>query len=71
MQRNTSDPTSTYLAKTAFTIVDNDVLATTYSITPDPVSVNEGAGTKNLHGDPLGRAAGGDGLCQYDADRGL
>ncbi len=42
VQRNASDPTSTYLAKSTFTIIDNDVLATTYAITPNPVSVNEG-----------------------------
>lgn len=36
VQRNTSDPLTTYLAKTTFTIVDNDTLATGTS-TPDTV----------------------------------
>jgi pimeloyl-ACP methyl ester carboxylesterase len=45
VQRNTSDPVTTYLAKSTFTITDNDVLPTTYSITPNPATVNEDAGT--------------------------
>ena len=45
VQRNTSDPVSTYLAKSTFTITDNDVLSTTYAITPNPATVAEGAGT--------------------------
>ena len=45
VQRNSTDPLSTYLAKSTFTITDNDTLATTYAITPNPATVNEGAGT--------------------------
>ena len=45
VQRNASDPIGTYLAKTTFTITDNDVLPTTYAITPNPATVDEGAGT--------------------------
>ncbi len=70
VQRNASDPATT-LAKPTSTIMDNDVLATTYSITPNPVSVNEGAGTQTLHGHALGRPASGDGLCSTAQYRGL
>ena len=45
VQRNTSDPVTTYLAKSTFTITDDDVLATTYAITPNPATVGESAGT--------------------------
>ena len=45
VQQNASDPVSTYLATDNFTIVNNDVAATTYSISPNPASVNENAGT--------------------------
>ncbi len=45
VQRNTSDPVTTYLAKSTFTITDDDVLPTTYSITPNPATVDESAGT--------------------------
>src|SRR5207249_4500855 len=45
VQRNTSDPVTTYLAKSTFTITDDDTLPTTYAITPSPASVGESAGT--------------------------
>jgi len=46
VQRNTSDPASTYLAKASFTIHDDDVVTpTTYALTPGAVTVNENAGT--------------------------
>jgi murein DD-endopeptidase MepM/ murein hydrolase activator NlpD len=44
VQRNTSDPVITYLAKSKFTIIDDDQ-STTYSITPNPATVNENAGS--------------------------
>ena len=46
VQRNTSDPITTYLAKTTFTIIDNDTVGTTttYSIS-NAATVGEGAGT--------------------------
>jgi predicted chitinase len=44
VQRNSSDPVSTFLAKANFTIVDND-LSTSYSISPSSASVNENAGS--------------------------
>ena len=45
VQRNTSDPVSTYLAKSTFTITDNDVTPTTYAITPNPATVSESVGS--------------------------
>jgi hypothetical protein len=45
VQRNSSDPVSTFLAKATFTIADDDVVATTYSISPGSTTVNENAGT--------------------------
>jgi lysozyme len=45
IQRNSSDPNTTYLAKSTFTITDNDDLVSTYTITPNPATVSEGAGT--------------------------
>ena len=45
VQRNASDPITTYLAKTTFTIIDNDTNPTTYAISPNPGSVGEGAGS--------------------------
>jgi uncharacterized membrane protein len=45
VQRNSSDPATTFLASSSFTIVDNDVAATTYSISPGSTTVNESAGT--------------------------
>ncbi len=48
VQRNASDPVTTYLAKPTFTITDNDVQATTYAITPNPATVGEGAGTQTF-----------------------
>jgi hypothetical protein len=44
VQQNPTDPLSTYLATDNFTILDNDLVAATYSITPNPASVNENAG---------------------------
>ncbi|HTQ50639.1 MAG TPA: glycoside hydrolase domain-containing protein [Candidatus Acidoferrales bacterium] len=41
VQQNSTDPVSTYLATDNFTINNNDV---TYSITPNPASVNENDG---------------------------
>ncbi len=43
VQQNSTDPVSTYLATDNFTINYNDA-ATTYSISPNPASVNENAG---------------------------
>ncbi len=45
VQRNSSDPVSTFLASSSFTIVDNDAATTTYSISPNSTTVNESAGT--------------------------
>ena len=46
LQRNASDPAGTYLAKSTFTIQDNDTpSATVYAVTPGAARVNEGAGT--------------------------
>ena len=45
VQRNTTDADTTFLAKSTFTIQDNDVQATTYSMTPVTTSVSEGVGT--------------------------
>jgi Ca2+-binding RTX toxin-like protein len=45
VQRNASDPISTFLASSTFIIADNDVVPTSYSISPNPAGVNEGAGT--------------------------
>jgi hypothetical protein len=46
VQRNTSDPITTSLAGTTFTIHDDDtVTPTTYGITPGSTTVNENAGT--------------------------
>ena len=39
VQRNASDPLSTYLAKSTFTIIDNDTLATSYSLTSNAATV--------------------------------
>lgn len=44
VQVNPTDPVSTYLATDNFTIVNNDS-ATTWSISPNPASVNENAGS--------------------------
>src|SRR6185437_14149879 len=44
VQRNTSDPITTYLAKSTFTIVNDDA-PTAYSITPNPPTVSESAGS--------------------------
>ena len=44
VQRNTSDPAGTFLAKSEFTIHDDDSSPTTYAMTPGSVTVNEGAG---------------------------
>jgi hypothetical protein len=40
VQRNAADPLTTFLAKSTFTIQDNDVAATTYSLSPGTVTVN-------------------------------
>jgi Domain of unknown function (DUF1906)/Calx-beta domain/RTX calcium-binding nonapeptide repeat (4 copies) len=45
VQRNSSDPATTFLAKSTFTIADDDTAATTYSISPGSTTVNESAGT--------------------------
>ncbi len=45
VQRNATDPNSTYLAKSTFTIIDDDTQPTTHTISPNPATVNEGAGT--------------------------
>jgi hypothetical protein len=46
VQRNTSDPITTFLAGSTFTIHDDDaVTPTTYAITPGSTTVNENAGT--------------------------
>jgi murein DD-endopeptidase MepM/ murein hydrolase activator NlpD len=46
VQRSTSDPVGTFLAKSTFTIQDNDAPPpAAYSITPGSATVNEGAGT--------------------------
>jgi hypothetical protein len=45
VQRNTTDPDATFLAKSTFTILDNDPQPTTYSMTPATTNVSEGAGT--------------------------
>jgi murein DD-endopeptidase MepM/ murein hydrolase activator NlpD len=44
LQQNASDPPDVFLAKSLFTIQDNDAPAS-YSITPGTVTVDEGAGT--------------------------
>src|ERR1700722_13416110 len=44
VQQNSTDSTSTYLATDNFTINNTDT-ATSYSISPNPASVNENAGT--------------------------
>ncbi|MEZ5960602.1 MAG: Calx-beta domain-containing protein [Hyphomonadaceae bacterium] len=45
IQRNTSDPVSTFLDSSTFTIQDNDTVATSYSLTPVSTTVSEGVGT--------------------------
>ncbi|MEJ0091441.1 MAG: Calx-beta domain-containing protein [Limisphaerales bacterium] len=45
VQRNSSDPLTTYLAKSAFTVTDNDPQPSTYTITPNPATVSEGVGS--------------------------
>src|SRR5665213_2567876 len=45
VQKNSTDPIATYLATDNFTILDNDPIAVTYSISPNPASVNENAGS--------------------------
>ena len=45
VQRNSTDLASTYLAKSTFSIHDDDGVATTYSLTPGTVTVNENVGT--------------------------
>src|SRR6202140_1605521 len=45
VQQNATDPTSTYLATDNFTIQNTDVAPTAYTISPNPASVNENAGT--------------------------
>ncbi|MEQ1848681.1 MAG: Calx-beta domain-containing protein, partial [Nitrospira sp.] len=45
VQRNNTDPDATFLAKSTFTIQDNDLQATTYALTPVTTSVSEGVGT--------------------------
>src|SRR5438477_644056 len=45
VQRNTTDPISTYLANTTCTIVDNDLSSPTRRSSDLPASVNEGAGS--------------------------
>ena len=47
-QQNASDPTSTYLATDNFTILNNDVTPTTYSISPTSPSINENAGSETF-----------------------
>ncbi len=45
VQQNSTDPVSTYLETDHFTIRDLDTDAVTYSISPNPASVNEDAGS--------------------------
>ncbi len=45
VQQFTSDPVGTYLATDNFTINNNDVIPVTYSISPNPASVNENGGS--------------------------
>src|SRR6266571_6635873 len=45
VQRNATDPVSTFLAKTNWTIHDDDVVQPTYSVLASPNPVNENAGT--------------------------
>jgi hypothetical protein len=45
VQRNTTDADTTFLAKSTFTIVDNDTPPTTYALTPATTTVDECAGT--------------------------
>jgi serralysin len=45
VQRNTTDADTTFLAKSTFTIVDDEPQPTTYAMTPGTTSVNEAAGT--------------------------
>jgi hypothetical protein len=45
VQRNASDSASTYLAKSTFTITDDDSASTTYSISPGSTTVTESVGT--------------------------
>jgi Ca2+-binding RTX toxin-like protein len=45
IQRNASDPVSTFLDSSTFTIQDNDTVATSYSLTPSSTSISEGVGT--------------------------
>src|SRR2546423_5576548 len=40
VQRNSSDPATTFLAKSTFTIADDDVAGTTYSIPPGSTTGN-------------------------------
>jgi hypothetical protein len=42
VQRQTGEPDTTYLAKSTFTITDDDLGQPTYFITPDPATVHEG-----------------------------
>jgi LEA14-like dessication related protein len=44
VQKNSTDPVSTYLATDNFTINNNDPVGVTYSISPNPAPVNENAG---------------------------
>ncbi len=45
LQRYTSDPISTFLARTTFTIDDNDAQPASYALSPDASRVSESAGT--------------------------
>ena len=45
MQRNSTDPLTTFLAKTDWTIHDDDTIATGYGVSASPNPVNENAGT--------------------------
>jgi methionine-rich copper-binding protein CopC/HAMP domain-containing protein len=45
VQRNTTDADTTFLAKSTFTITDNDTQPTTYAMSPGTISIDEGAGT--------------------------
>jgi hypothetical protein len=45
VQRNSTDADTTFLAKSTFSILDDDPQPTTYALTPGTTSVNEAAGT--------------------------
>jgi len=45
VQRNSTDPDATFLAKSTFTILDDDPQPTTYALSPATTNVSEGAGT--------------------------